>query len=295
MISIINAGIKTMLGDGSAGNPYQIRTAAQLANIASLVNSADVNFNAKYYIQTADISLAAYNNWTPIGGVTNRFYGVYDGNGFGIYALNTSQNRAGLFGTIENATVKNVAIVCTAGCTVTGTGNTAWVGGIAAIAIGNSIISGCTNTATVVNYGNSGNTFVGGIVGYANTEATFGVYDCANFGAVQQNATTVGSKNGGGICGKKATNAVVTQCFNAGAVTTVSGTIYAILGNNATVVTCFYDSDTSLAGGQTGATGRTTADCQGTDALTNAGKLNNLGTVNWFARQGYPLPIRFKK
>jgi trimeric autotransporter adhesin len=295
MISIINAGIKTMLGDGSAGNPYQIRTAAQLADIASKVNSADVNFNAKYYIQTADISLAAYNNWTPIGGATNRFYGVYDGNGFGIYALNTSQNRAGLFGTIENATVKNVAIVCTAGCTISTTANnTAWAGAIAAYIIGNSIISGCTNTATVINLGNAGNCFVGGIVGYANAAATFGVFDCANFGAVQQDATTTGDKFGGGICGLKGSNAVVTRCLNAGAITTTAGTILAICGFR-DPTNSYYDSDTSLAGGQTGATGRTTANCQGTDALTEASKLNALGTTNWFARQGYPLPIRFNK
>ena len=88
MISIINAGIKTVLGDGTAGNPYQIRTATQLAALATCVNGGN-DCASKYYVQTADIDLSAHANWVGIGTVTNQFSGNFNGNGFGIYNLTT--------------------------------------------------------------------------------------------------------------------------------------------------------------------------------------------------------------
>jgi len=295
MFNIISQGVLRVLGSGTSADPYQIRTPAQLAFIRDKVNEGDANYNAKALVQTAHLDLSAYANWVPIGGATNRFYGVYDGNGLEIRGLNTSQNRAGLFGTVENATLKNIVISCI-NCTIVSTAsNNAWVGAVAAAVYGTTNITGCINYSTITNNGNSGNCFAGGIVGYNNMGAGNGVSNCANYGAVAQNATTTGQKFGGGIAGLKSTNASVTSCFNSGAVTTSSGTVQAISINaSGNVTTCYYDSDTSLAGGQTGATGRTTANSQGTDALTNANKLSDLGTTSWKAQGAnkYPVPVR---
>ena len=107
--TIAAQGINRVLGDGTAGNPYQIRTATQLAALATCVNGGN-DCASKYYIQTADIDLAGYANWTPIGTSSTPFSGNYNGNGFQIRNLNISGLvvRAGLFGACSGATLSNI-------------------------------------------------------------------------------------------------------------------------------------------------------------------------------------------
>jgi hypothetical protein len=76
------------------------------------------------YILTADIDLSVYEKWTPIGyssgesninGVTTQFTGTFDGNGHKIsnmYCLTDSGKYrfAGLFGSLKDATVKNLVL-----------------------------------------------------------------------------------------------------------------------------------------------------------------------------------------
>jgi len=65
---------------------YEIRTPAQLARLAELVNRGDT-IARSYFKLTADIDLSAYgtrfNNgkgWIPIGTATNAFSGHFNGN-----------------------------------------------------------------------------------------------------------------------------------------------------------------------------------------------------------------------
>ena len=84
-------------GNGTQGNPYQINTAAQLAQLASFVNTGNSAYNAAYYLLTANINLSGYdtnnitfnsgNGWMPIGNQTNPFMGLFDGNGYVITGL----------------------------------------------------------------------------------------------------------------------------------------------------------------------------------------------------------------
>jgi len=80
-------------GDGSSDNPYEIRTAQQLANLAGLVNVGSADYSEKQYKLTADIDLGggldvdveSWNRkmWTPIGGgwwSDGEFTGIFDGN-----------------------------------------------------------------------------------------------------------------------------------------------------------------------------------------------------------------------
>ena len=294
MISIINAGIKTMLGDGSAGNPYQIRHAKQLYDLAVCVNAGN-DCAGKYYMQTADIDLSGYSSgagWTPIASASGTpFAGVYDGNGLGIYNLTATGLRVALFGYLTG-TLKNIAIESGS---LTGTTDLSLIAGICCSMIvnTNAEITGCVNKANITGASTGSNlAYIGGICGIIASNGK--IENCANFGAITQNSTSSGTRLAGGIVGATTdANRSVSKCFNSGAVTG-NGTKNAISGATATLSNCYFDNQTSSAG-QTGATGRTTANCQGTDALTNVNKLNNLGTVNWFARQSYPLPIRFKK
>ena len=72
------------------------------------------------YILMDNIDLSDYENWVPIG-VTGTysndpFTGIFDGNNYEISGLNTNNhsgqwtNNAGLFGTLENAEIRNLII-----------------------------------------------------------------------------------------------------------------------------------------------------------------------------------------
>ena len=117
-------------GSGAEANPYTISTAAQLAQLATLVNEGNDAYNDKHYRLVADIDLSDYgaefNNgqgWIPIGVATsaglptqgNPFRGIFDGAGktiSGLYINNTDLFGAGLFGFMnDSAVVKNLAIV----------------------------------------------------------------------------------------------------------------------------------------------------------------------------------------
>lgn len=106
---------------GSAENPYQIATAAQLSLLSK--EAAEGLTSGKYYIVTDDISLANAE-WLPIGGTTGKFEGSFDGNARVISDMWTEWNGAasekkalnsGLFGRVEGtetttASVKNVIV-----------------------------------------------------------------------------------------------------------------------------------------------------------------------------------------
>ena len=108
-------------GDGSEENPYQVATAEQL-------NAVRAHLDA-HFVQVADISLADYENWEPIGqhyGLFNYNYeedfcGSYNGQEYEISDLQISENETidhgdaiGLFGYVtgelENIVLKNINI-----------------------------------------------------------------------------------------------------------------------------------------------------------------------------------------
>ena len=64
------------------------------------------------YILTENIDLSAISNWQPIGNFTNAFTGSFDGNGYNISGISSSgYEAAGLFGYVENATIRNVGVL----------------------------------------------------------------------------------------------------------------------------------------------------------------------------------------
>ena len=97
---------------------YQIGTADDLVAFSELVNGGEYAASA---VLTADIDLSAISYFPPIGkqyypqGPTLSFNGVFDGQGHIIYNLKIDKDdpgaETGLFGRIENATVKNLGIV----------------------------------------------------------------------------------------------------------------------------------------------------------------------------------------
>ena len=102
-------------GDGSAQNPYQITTAAELAWFRDHVNAGNKTACARLEadIDMSSVCHAANESveelsWVPISDFSqvgvNRWYGTFDGNNKTISNLyiNTTAIHSGLFGYIYN-------------------------------------------------------------------------------------------------------------------------------------------------------------------------------------------------
>ena len=121
-------------GDGSWSDPDRIETAQHLANLAYMVTDNNTEYKGKYFVLTNDITLnynvinnegtglkndeSSYKLWTPIGeyGTTadDDFMGHFDGQGHTISGLvcidSGDREYMGLFGTTDQATIKNLNI-----------------------------------------------------------------------------------------------------------------------------------------------------------------------------------------
>lgn len=209
---------------------YTIRTAAQLAGLAKLVNEGN-NFSKKTILLEDSLDLNG-QEWTPIGGTDTgkTFAGTFDGQGHTISNLKITRgldnvganNQVGLFGagtgaarlqnfTIQNADVSgclNVAAVlggsgvaeaAVSNVHVTGRVNVRgwwYVGGI--MGKGYTSITGCSvqgdgaSTSAVSITGG----YAGGIVGF------MGEGNCVTSGCTVKDITVSGAYNGiGGVNG----------------------------------------------------------------------------------------------
>lgn len=214
---------------------YEIHNQWQLRWFANQVNiQKRPNINARLM---NDITMDG-TEWTPIGTDTISFTGTFEGQGYtisGLTCTDTNKDHVGLVGYAIDATIQNVTVqgatlngrdyigsVCgyLSGGTITNchavetvigkTGREAqskYRGGIVGYIMGNTNVTGCTNSGTV-----SGLNFLGGIVGQAQ-QAT--VQRCFNSGAVTGNSSPIG-----GIVGF-ANQATVQDCGNTGTVTRI--------------------------------------------------------------------------
>jgi hypothetical protein len=102
-------------GDGSLGNPYHISSGSHLMELATQVNSGN-EYVGKFFLQTTDISLSSYADWTPIGGGTDNklFRGNFNGATYKITNLTINKPNStniGLFGHLgRGAVLKNVKL-----------------------------------------------------------------------------------------------------------------------------------------------------------------------------------------
>lgn len=118
--------------DHVSGTDYEISTAAELQELAWIVNGdtsqtlSDDNktqiteansFDGETVVLTSDIDLSSISNWPRIGNaiITASFNGTFDGKGHEISNLKIDSASGfrpfvGLFGFIENATIQNLTI-----------------------------------------------------------------------------------------------------------------------------------------------------------------------------------------
>ena len=265
-----------MDGDGTAANPYQIRTAEELYWFAQHVNAGrydacamlvdEITVNKRVLTESGELVSDAdsLHRWTAICNVSGSYTGTFNGNGHtisGLYCVGTYAEYIGLFGRVGNGgVVKDVIIedsyvegvnsaggVCNQNsgemnkCSFSGIVKTSAtgapsVGGVCAVNSGNIIQ--CESSAAVTSRGNYGR--AGGVCGENSGTVSY----CYNTGSVTSND---GDDNLGGVCGQN--SGTIENCYNEGNVSgygyngTASGsTTGGVCGNNSGSITNCYNT-----------------------------------------------------
>lgn len=209
-------------GNGTAENPYQITSAAELYWFAGLVNGTltDVTKNSSACAKLMN-DITVNNNlldrityktdddgnltnevanggnfisWTPIGAANNGYQGTFDGNGktiSGLFFNDSQKSHVGLFDNIYMATIRNVGVVDSYFF------GEHYVGGVCAFGV-DGTITGSYNTGVV-----SGEGCVGGVCG---TGSSVTITDSYNTGSVS------GNDGVGGVFGY-GENCTINNCY----------------------------------------------------------------------------------
>ena len=203
-------------GTGTAENPYQIATGAQLAYLASSVNNGET-YAGKNFVLTADIDLNKHP-WTPIanafsdalfGGSDYRiFAGNLDGQGYTVSNVAIGSTNAplesdvfGLFGVTEgkisNLHLNTVSIHGKAK-NVSGyvIGPAGGLIGSASGNVENCHVTGLTMTMTAPDSGLAAAYWIGGLVGASDAEQ---IDECSVSGKIKE---TSGKGSIGGLIGE---------------------------------------------------------------------------------------------
>ena len=281
-------------GDGSAASPYVILNAAQLAKFRDIVNGAngETKNSAACARLAADIDLGGAA-WTPIG----TFAGTFDGQGHTIGGLSVDLQSgdvevyAGLFGYLdENATVKDLGVRGDVAARGSGDNTYYYAGGIAGW--NNGTVEGCFHAGSVTADSSRSYSWVGGVAG----ENYGTVRNCRHAGSVTSKSSDTAW--GGGVVGDNAPDGAARNCYAVGTVTATgdgSKFVGGVAGfNHGTMENCYYDTTVAGAIGAVagrdgaGATGKTTAEMQGADALSRLALNAGLDADAWTATAGYP-------
>jgi hypothetical protein len=280
-------------GDGTVGSPYQIATLANLfwiaASDAIVPNPARATRMTYNYVQTADIDASStgqggdwgITGWVPIGNITDVFTGTYEGQRHQITNLyiNRTNNRVGLFGVTESATITNLGV---SNVTITGG---SYSGGLIGECL-TSTVQKCFATGILTGkqtYAGS----LGGLIGYNDASSVKFCYASVaiwagvsadkiggltgeNYGKyLIENCYATGRVSGNGYVGGFAgttsdgflVGGKVNNCFATGLVTGNTN-VGGFIGyhNSLSPTNCFWDITTSGQASSDGGTGLSTAE-----------------------------------
>ncbi len=250
--------IPTLYGCNDDVSSVTIGTVEDLITFRNRVNDSDDDGYSDGYMSvtlTADLDLEGIE-WEPIGNDVTSYYADFNGNGHTIsnLTINSAQPYQGLFGFVEQGTIKNLTIKnpqITGGqyvgavvgrinddsavdnCKVIGgsVSGYRYVGGVVGASAYWTPVEDCYNTAEV-----SGTTFVGGVVGHASSFST--VENCYNTGAVSALSNYVG-----GVVGYTYYTPLL-ACYNTGSVTGAENHVGGVTGrSSAYVIACYNTGD----------------------------------------------------
>ena len=209
-----------------AGNKYHISSAEDLVALANFVkNGADTT--GSIFMFDNDIDMSGVTGFEGIGTNTNAFKGTVYGNGHVVknMTINTSSSYQGLFGNINQATIKDLGIV---DANVTGGNYTGILVGKAE----NSQISNVYTSGTVTSNGSQ----IGGLTGELKNSTATNVYSTAD---------VKGNENVGGLIGDS-NGSIVEKAFATGKVTATKGQVGGLIGameNGGTVKNSYATGD----------------------------------------------------
>ncbi len=274
-------------GDGTAGNPYQISTRADLEAVnsnlaASYILMNDIDLTGKTYAQAViapDISTSSDFQGT-------MFTATFNGNGFNIKNLTISasgKDYIGLFGcTDTNAVITNI---CFTGGSVNGNN---FVGAL--VGHSGSRITNCYSMGIVI-----GNNYVGGLVGHnlfgsitncysmgsANGTDSVGALVGDNYGGFITNCYSTGGANGrncvGGLVGISGSR--ITNCYSIGNVNGTGSSVGGLVGHSGSLITNCYSTG-SVNGASTNIGGLVGINYAGTIKYCySTGSVRGVGTL----------------
>ena len=167
-----NASTAFAGGSGTEDDPYLIDRGLQLAHLAIRVGNG-TSFEGQYFRLAADLDLSGHE-WKPIGNYNNPFSGTFDGGGHTIKGLNVAHQGTyfGLFGVLDNATVKNLRLAdskITVTSNVSDTGNI-YAGVLAAYSRGDLSVENVRvkGSDVKVEKATFDKMYAGGIIGHIN-------------------------------------------------------------------------------------------------------------------------------
>jgi hypothetical protein len=254
-------------GTGEPNNPYQIATNADLLALAAntgdygkcFILTADIDMQGQVFT-TAIIAEVTYIKVPNTGLVIMEgtpFMGIFDGNGHKItnFTINGgSIVDVGLFGYIDGGLIKNLGLD---NFTVSGGSNSSDVGGLAGSNDGT--ISNCYSTGAV-----SGFVGVGGLVGDNHLGSISNCYSTGMVSGVSS-SFRVGGLVGWNYVGN------ISNCYSTGSVSG-SEEVGGLAGSSGgTIVSSFWDINTSGQTTSSGGTGMTTAEMKTENTFTTAG------------------------
>ena len=210
-------------GDGSYSNPYEIRNAQDLANLAYMVREGGEDYSGKYFVMTNDITLnenlvnadctdrntGNFQVWTPIGnnGRDNNFKGNFNGNSHTISGLfiEDNDNYNGLFGVVVKGTIRNLTIADSYMCASYPFGSN-YYGFIAGMTSDATFLNCHVKNSCVTNSGNDSWNEIG-IGGLVGRSLNYGVFSKCSFNGnfVLHSFHIKSLVNAGGILGNGST------------------------------------------------------------------------------------------
>ena len=224
----LSQATSTLSGSGTASDPYQIVTAAQLTAFAAAVDGGNT-YAGQYVALGASIDLSGIDSWNPIGTEEGAavFQGTFDGRGYTISGLTINASVTagdsyhGLFSVLGSSAVVRNLNLAGADVHVENTSGKAYAGALAgattkpatsAHSVIGTRIDVCSATGSVSAL-TSGDALVyaGGMIGFGQIgTAITNCWTDVNVSAVANNTNK--NSMAGGIIGSSGNYAVVANC-----------------------------------------------------------------------------------
>ncbi|MDR1328600.1 MAG: S-layer homology domain-containing protein, partial [Oscillospiraceae bacterium] len=203
-------------------NATKIYTAQDLYDVRSKLNGS--------YVLMNDIDLSGFNDgeWVPIGDSDYQFTGKFDGQGHTIRNMRITKiaydTNIGLFGSVTNATIRNVGL--TLGyIDVSNSSGVINAGGLVGYAspLTLTIIENCYNTGNI-SISSMSQPCAAGIIGFFHSSLSSliikGCYNTGNINISISPYTSQAGGKGGGIVGCALSDVTIENCYNAGTIST---------------------------------------------------------------------------